>query len=183
MTGKVTKIEKEPLDWAGRSLFHLMVLGVCLANPCCKSHPVLMFAVKNARAPVPGDVSPAEAAPSPQTSIIRSASFRTEQDSEKNSVEINGVVDEATSPEDEDSSPRPLPIATESITDLQSLIAQALSVHPRIQAARQRVAALNHRIPQVTSLDDPVIGNTFWPIHDQALQTAGGRVGHQFSLA
>ncbi|TWU50657.1 Outer membrane efflux protein [Rubripirellula tenax] len=27
-----------------------------------------------------------------------------------------------------------------------------------------------------------MVGNTFWPIHDQALQTAGGRVGHQFAL-
>ncbi|MEO1615609.1 MAG: TolC family protein [Planctomycetota bacterium] len=70
-----------------------------------------------------------------------------------------------------------------SKTDLQTLITQALSVHPRIQAARQRVAALNNRVPQVTALDDPVVGNTFWPIQDQALQTAGGRVGHQFSLA
>ncbi|MEM8736693.1 MAG: TolC family protein, partial [Planctomycetota bacterium] len=39
------------------------------------------------------------------------------------------------------------------------------------------------RIPQATSLDDPVVGNTFWPIQDLALQTAGGRVGHQFSFA
>lgn len=67
--------------------------------------------------------------------------------------------------------------------DLQSLIATALAVHPRIQAARQRVAALSNRVPQVTALEDPVIGNTFWPIQDNALQTAGGRVGHQFNLS
>ena len=34
----------------------------------------------------------------------------------------------------------------------------------------------------MTALEDPTFGNTFWPIQDQALQTAGGRVGHQFSI-
>ena len=198
MKGKVTKIEKEPLDWASGSLFRLMVLGVCLANPGCKSHPGPTFAAKKTRAPVPGDVSPAETAPGSQPSIIRAASFSIKQDSEKGSE--SGVNREASASrvtEIEDGNELrnhlvELPIASsgevatdsaDSITDLRSLIAQALSVHPRIQAARQRVAALNNRVPQVTSLDDPVIGNTFWPIHDQALQTAGGRVGHQFSLA
>lgn len=198
MTWKVTKIEKEPLDWAGRSLFHLMVLGVCLANPGCKSHPGPMFAARNARTPVPGDVSRAEAAPSPLPSIIRAASFRTEQDSDnfresgmdrdasESKVSEIEVGNELRNHLVELPVPPFVEVANESadsITDLQSLIAQALSVHPRIQAARQRVAALNNRVRQVTSLDDPVIGNTFWPIQDQALQTAGGRVGHQFSLA
>ncbi len=67
-------------------------------------------------------------------------------------------------------------------SDLQSLVATAIDSHPRILAARQRVAALSNRIPQVTALEDPRFGNVFWPIRDQALQTAGGRVGHQFSL-
>ncbi len=184
MTRKVTRIEKKPLDWGGQFLFCLVALGVCLANPGCKSHLGPTFAAKSPRAPVPGGVAPVVAAPSLQPSRIRAASFRTEPDSEGITDENSGVVDEATSPsEEEDSPPRPLPVQIDSKTDLQSLIAQALSVHPRIQAARQRVAALNNRVPQVTSLDDPVIGNTFWPIHDQALQTAGGRVGHQFSLA
>ena len=71
---------------------------------------------------------------------------------------------------------------TDNITTLDSLISLALSVHPSIQAARQKVSALRHRIPQVTALEDPIFGNTFWPIQDQALQTAGGRVGHQFSI-
>ncbi|WP_246151971.1 TolC family protein [Rubripirellula reticaptiva] len=65
---------------------------------------------------------------------------------------------------------------------LPELIATALSTHPSIAAARQRVAAAQHRIPQATALEDPMVGNTFWPIHDQALQTAGGRVAHQFAL-
>jgi outer membrane protein TolC len=68
-------------------------------------------------------------------------------------------------------------------TSLASLISSALATHPSIAAARQKVAAAQHRIPQVTALEDPMVGNTFWPIHDQALQTAGGRIGHQFSLS
>ena len=67
-------------------------------------------------------------------------------------------------------------------TSLDSLIALALATHPNIHAARQRVAAANHRIPQATALPDPSFSNTFWPIHDQALQTAGGRVGNQMML-
>jgi len=31
-------------------------------------------------------------------------------------------------------------------------------------------------------LPDPTFNNTFWPIQDQALQTAGGRMAHQFGL-
>ena len=66
---------------------------------------------------------------------------------------------------------------------LDELIATAVASHPSIAAARQKVAAASHRIPQATALEDPIVGNTFWPIHDQALQTAGGRIGHQFSLS
>ncbi|TWU46767.1 Outer membrane efflux protein [Rubripirellula reticaptiva] len=81
----------------------------------------------------------------------------------------------------------PTPLLPISVTSprpdlLPELIATALSTHPSIAAARQRVAAAQHRIPQATALEDPMVGNTFWPIHDQALQTAGGRVAHQFAL-
>jgi len=58
----------------------------------------------------------------------------------------------------------------------------ALSGHPKIQAARQRVGAANNVIPQVTALPDPRFNNTFWPSQDQSLQTAGGRMAHQMSL-
>ena len=75
----------------------------------------------------------------------------------------------------------PPPEPDQSVT-VDSLVATALSVHPSIAAARQRIAAAQNRIPQATALEDPMLGNTFWPIHDQALQTAGGRIGHQFSL-
>lgn len=65
---------------------------------------------------------------------------------------------------------------------LETLVRQALVSHPSILAARQRVAAELDRIPQVTALPDPQFNNTFWPLHDQALQTAGGRMANQMSL-
>ncbi|WP_425399191.1 TolC family protein [Aeoliella sp.] len=58
----------------------------------------------------------------------------------------------------------------------------ALGGHPKIRAARNRVAAAANVIPQARALPDPSFNNTFWPIQNQALQTAGGRVGHQFQL-
>ncbi|QEF98556.1 Outer membrane efflux protein [Stieleria maiorica] len=59
----------------------------------------------------------------------------------------------------------------------------ALSRHPKILAARNRVSAAVNLIPQARALPDPMFSNTFWPIHDQALQTAAGRVGNQMSLS
>jgi outer membrane protein, heavy metal efflux system len=58
----------------------------------------------------------------------------------------------------------------------------ALQNHPKLLAARQRVAAASNVIPQARALPDPTFNNTFWPLHDQALQTAGGRVGNQMSI-
>lgn len=72
-------------------------------------------------------------------------------------------------------------------TDLEGqpvdfFVGAALARHPKILAARQRVAALTNVVPQVKSLPDPTFNNTFWPLQDNALQTAGGRVGNQMSL-
>ncbi|WP_246112791.1 TolC family protein [Allorhodopirellula solitaria] len=80
------------------------------------------------------------------------------------------------------SSDSPLP-DSDTATSLAELTATAHATHPSILAARQRVAAAQNQIPQATALDDPIAGTTFWPIHDQALQTAGGRYGQQFSLS
>ncbi|TWU39871.1 Outer membrane efflux protein [Novipirellula aureliae] len=65
---------------------------------------------------------------------------------------------------------------------VEYFVAEALSRHPKILAARQRVAAATNVIPQAKALPDPSFNNTFWPFQDQALQTAGGRVGHQMSI-
>ncbi|NND97123.1 MAG: TolC family protein [Pirellulaceae bacterium] len=68
-------------------------------------------------------------------------------------------------------------------TPLESILSIAMSSHPQIAAARHKVAAAAQRVPQAAALPDPMLSNTFWPIHDQALQTAGGRVGHQMALS
>lgn len=65
---------------------------------------------------------------------------------------------------------------------VESFVDVALSNHPRILAARARVASASQRAPQVWSLDDPVLSNSFYPISDQALQTAAGRAGNQLSV-
>lgn len=59
----------------------------------------------------------------------------------------------------------------------------AISCHPRVRAARARVAAASNRAPQVRSLEDPMLTNSFYPISDQALQTAAGRAGNTMSIA
>lgn len=66
---------------------------------------------------------------------------------------------------------------------VEAFVALALSGHPKLRAARQRLAAATHVAPQVSSLPDPTFNTTFWPIQNQALQTAGGRVGQQFGLS
>ncbi|MCA9134614.1 MAG: TolC family protein, partial [Planctomycetales bacterium] len=81
------------------------------------------------------------------------------------------------------SSTEPLDSAAASAQPVDYFVSLALSNHPKIHAARHRVAAATQVIPQVSSLPDPMFNNTFMPIHDQALQTAGGRVAHQFGLS
>jgi outer membrane protein TolC len=53
---------------------------------------------------------------------------------------------------------------------LDALLARALEVNPTVQAARFNVQALQHRIPQVTALEDPVLSNTIFPIPSVAPQ-------------
>lgn len=73
--------------------------------------------------------------------------------------------------------------ATPAAQPVEHFVGLALQTHPRIAAARQRLAAAVQEIPQARALADPMLGNTFWPIPDQALQTAAGRVAHQMSLS
>lgn len=51
----------------------------------------------------------------------------------------------------------------------------ALAQSPLIQAARKRVEASGHRVPQAASLDDPMLGVNGYPFSPYVLQTAGGR--------
>lgn len=83
--------------------------------------------------------------------------------------------------------PTPIEIRGDEVSSLTQgvdyFVGIALAQHPSIQAARQRVSAEINRIPQVRALPDPKFNNTFWPVHDQSLQTAAGRVGNQMSLS
>lgn len=108
-----------------------------------------------------------------RTTSVRQVSYVSEEnDNEADHAVENSDAENSTA----------VPRQPEETHDLQSLIAQALASHPSILAAHHKVVSISNRVPQVTALDDPMLGNTFWPIHDQALQTAGGRVGHQFAL-
>lgn len=55
---------------------------------------------------------------------------------------------------------------------LEECIQRALASNATIRAARWNVEALKHRIPQVTSLDDPIVSNTIYPIPAVAPQYA-----------
>lgn len=59
----------------------------------------------------------------------------------------------------------------------------ALANNPEIAAAQHRVAAQTEVIPQVTSLDDPTLSNTFQPFHNNSVQTAAGRGPNTLTLA
>ncbi|EMI44965.1 TolC family protein [Rhodopirellula sp. SWK7] len=65
---------------------------------------------------------------------------------------------------------------------VEYFVGTALARHPKILAARQRVAAATNVIPQAKALPDPTFNNTFWPLHDTAIQTAAGRVANQMSV-
>lgn len=73
-----------------------------------------------------------------------------------------------------------LPVEGQSV---DYFVGVALAGHPRIRAARAKVSAASHRVLQVESLEDPLLSNRFYPLSDQALQTAAGRAGNTLSLA
>jgi outer membrane protein TolC len=58
---------------------------------------------------------------------------------------------------------------------VEDYITVALSQNPQIQAARKRVEALAHRVPQAASLEDPMLGVMGFPFHPNVPQTASGR--------
>jgi outer membrane protein TolC len=103
---------------------------------------------------------------------------------EKKTENDDSEKDKNESKDDTDNSPTP------ALSDSQPSYGQpveyfvgtALARHPKILAARQRVAAASNVIPQAKALPDPTFNNTFWPLHDNAIQTAAGRVGNQMSV-
>lgn len=59
----------------------------------------------------------------------------------------------------------------------------ALDRNPEILAARRAVAADGQVIPQVTSLDDPMLSNTIWPTSEHSPQTAMGRMPYALMIS
>ncbi len=59
----------------------------------------------------------------------------------------------------------------------------ALERNPEIRAASRRAEAQQEVIPQVTALDDPLLGDTFWPVTDNSPQTASGRMPNTLTLS
>ena len=70
----------------------------------------------------------------------------------------------------------------DSLFKIPDLVRRTLKSHPEIRSMELQIQAARHRVPQAASLPDPTFNNTFWPIQQQALQTAAGRVGNQMSL-
>ncbi len=70
----------------------------------------------------------------------------------------------------------------EEAHDVDFFVQFALERNPEILAAQNAVAAQVQRIPQVTALDDPMLTDTFQPITDNSIQTAGGRGPNTLAL-
>ncbi len=66
---------------------------------------------------------------------------------------------------------------------VEHYIQVALQQNPEIRARDSRVAAFKEVIPQVTSLPDPVLSSTVWPIPSHSPQTASGRIPIGVTLA
>ncbi|MGB7343390.1 MAG: transporter, partial [Pirellulaceae bacterium] len=113
-----------------------------------------------------------------------------EQDGRKDDKDTEGKdskdreSDEKEGSEDGEADRTAERIATPALNGqpVEYFVGTALARHPKILAARQRVAAATNVIPQAKALPDPTFNNTFWPLHDTAIQTAAGRVANQMSV-
>nr|MBA3315112.1 TolC family protein [Planctomycetaceae bacterium] len=59
----------------------------------------------------------------------------------------------------------------------------ALERNPAVLAARRDVSAVVETIPQVTALDDPMLGEKFWTSPAHSPQTASGRMVNSLSIS
>ncbi len=81
-----------------------------------------------------------------------------------------------------DIAPLPAPPNVEAGRPAEYFVGMAIEGHPRVRAALAQVEAAANKVPQARSLEDPVLFNNFYPISDQALQTATGRAGNTLSI-
>lgn len=76
-----------------------------------------------------------------------------------------------------------LPPTISGLHPVEYYVKAALTANPEIRARERRVAAQSEVIPQVTSLPDPMLGNTLYPIPSNSPQTAAGRVVNVMTLS
>ena len=77
--------------------------------------------------------------------------------------------------------PEPEPIAIDAGADLETYVAAALERNPAIHRAIREVQALGYRVPQVTSLEDPMI--TLLPPIGDMTETAAGMVDARVGIS
>ena len=65
---------------------------------------------------------------------------------------------------------------------VSELVNRTLNSHPEVTSIQLEIQAARARVPQMEALPDPTFNNTFWPVQQQSLQTAAGRVGNQMSF-
>jgi outer membrane protein TolC len=80
------------------------------------------------------------------------------------------VTDRSPEPKGSALEPLSLPPDLEGAQPVEAFIRRALTENRTVQAAYHNVQSLKHRIPQVTSLDDPVASNAIFPIPSVAPQ-------------
>ncbi|QDT05155.1 Outer membrane efflux protein [Rubripirellula lacrimiformis] len=110
--------------------------------------------------------------------------LKDDRDDTKDKKTVNDKSETDKKESEDDSSQTPLLPDSQSSSGqpVEYFVGTALARHPKILAARQRVAAATNVIPQANALPDPTFNNTFWPLHDNAIQTAAGRVANQMSV-
>ena len=119
--------------------------------------------------------------------ILSKRWFRAEQtfsseDQVQNKTETDDNIQLIAAEETETSESSTKFESTESHS-VDDYVQMALANNPKILAAQHRVAAQTEVIPQVTSLDDPTLTNTFQPFHSHSVQTAAGRSPNTLALS
>ncbi|QGJ72439.1 Heavy metal RND efflux outer membrane protein, CzcC family [Planctomycetales bacterium 10988] len=117
------------------------------------------------------DQKPAKAPSIQQTS--------SPQNGHQSSIESKPTIQQVS----HQSSPsKPEVIPSPAAQSLGYYMGLAQSQHPQVQAARWAVSATMAKIPQARALEDPLLTGTLWPIADQSVQTASGRVATSLML-
>ncbi len=77
----------------------------------------------------------------------------------------------------------PIEHSLEGTHPVDFYVQTAFERNPEIRAHQSRVAAEAERIPQVTSLPDPMLSDTLWPITSNSPQTAAGRMPNALTIS